>query len=141
MSKDKRHTALCRMTLNTLLALGYKPYYFDSTQSQIDCIVDGVCFAVYHDPFSDTVGYGCVFEPSTAPSAEQLAHLEATLQAENTPFQRLIYAAEDGTVHLESEVSVTALTPQLLERIVAAIKKKNGALEQIKSISYQWEEL
>ena len=140
MTKDKQHTALCRMTLNTLLSLGYKPYYFDSDQTQIDCIIAGVCFAVYHDPFTETVGYGCVFEPNSPVAKEDLARFAEALQSERSPFRHLLYEEQSGTIHLESEIAQEALTPQLLQQIVAAINKKNGTVEQIKSISYQWEE-
>ena len=140
MTKDKQHAALCRMTLNALLALGYKPYYFDSDQTQIDCIIEGVCFAVYHAPFTDSVGYGCVFEPNNEVDAAAMTRFAEALQKEGSPFHHLLYEEESGTIHLESEVAIEALTPQLLQQIVAAINKKNGTVEQIRSISYQWEE-
>ena len=73
------------------------------------------------------------------PDAAMTRFAEA-LQKEGSPFHHLLYEEESGTIHLESEIAIEALTPQLLQQIVAAINKKNGTVEQIRSISYQWEE-
>lgn len=121
---------------NRLLSLGYlsKHCYED----QLDCVINGIAFAIYGSDEDETFGYGCIFEPASGKYADGfLEELQARFKGKYAPFQNLLMC-DEGFIHLEGECEI--YTDRLIDDIVNVLVAENGIASAIKSKSYKWEE-
>ena len=119
-----------------LVSMGYKPT--NPYEEQLDCIINGIAFAIYGDDEDRVFGYGCIFEPQDEAYGDgYVKELEECYKGDYAPFEHL-YTCEDGFVHLEGESEV--YTDGLIEAIVKALSDPEGIGSKIKSNSYVWEE-
>ena len=119
---------------NRLLSLGYFPKHI--YEDQLDCIINGIAFAIYGSDDGETFGFGCVFEPAADKYAEGfLEELKARFDGKYAPFQNLLMC-EDGLLHLEAEID--EYTDLLIDEIVNALLDPEGVASAIKKKSYVW---
>ena len=92
---------------NRLLSLGYFPKHI--YEDQLDCIINGIAFAIYGNNDGETFGFGCIFEPAADKYAESfLEELKARFGDKYAPFQNLLMC-EDGFLHLEKGQAISCL--------------------------------
>ena len=121
---------------NRLLSLGYFPKHI--YEDQLDCIINGIAFAIYGSNDGETFGFGCIFEPAADKYAESfLEELKARFGDKYAPFQNLLMC-EDGFLHLEAENS--DYTDSLIDAIVNSLLDTDGVASAIKAESYVWED-
>ena len=121
---------------NRLLSLGYFPKHI--YEDQLDCIINGIAFAIYGSDDGETFGFGCIFEPAADKYAEGfLEELKARFDGKYAPFQNLLMC-EDGFLHLEAENN--EYTDSLIDAIVNSLLDTDGVASAIKAESYVWEE-
>ena len=119
-----------------LLSLGYSPKH--CYEDQLDCIINGIAFAIYGSDDGETFGFGCIFEPAADKYAEGfLEELEARFDGQYGPFRNLLMC-EDGFLHLEAELD--EYTAPLIDEIVNNLLDPVGVASIIKAESYLWEE-
>ena len=119
---------------NRLLSLGYFPKRI--YDNQLNCIINGISFAIYGSDDGETFGFGCIFEPAADKYAEGfLEELKARFDGKYAPFQNLLMC-EDGLLHLEAEID--EYTDLLIDEIVNALLDPEGVASAIKKKSYVW---
>lgn len=119
-----------------LSSLGYSPKH--NYDDQLDCIINGISFAIYGSDDGKTFGFGCIFEPATDKYAESfLEELKARFDGKYAPFQNLLMC-EDGFLHLEAENN--EYTDSLIDAIVNSLLDTDGVASAIKAESYVWED-
>ena len=102
----------------------------------MDCIINGISFAIYGSDDGKTFGFGCIFEPATDKYAESfLEELKARFDGKFAPFQNLLMC-EDGFLHLEAEND--EYTDSLIDEIVNTLLDPDGVASAIKEKSYVW---
>ena len=119
-----------------LIAFGYSPR--QDFEDQIDCVINGVAFALYGSDDGETFGFGCIFEPAADKYEDGfLEELKAKFKGTYAPFQNLM-TCDDGYIHLESECNV--YTDSLIDAAVNTLLADDGIVHAIKAKSYVWEE-
>lgn len=122
--------------LDKLSELGYSPAFFEDdgeVYEQVDCIIDGVSFAISPDDEDDTLWFSIIFEPDITIDEDEMAKIEAM---EKGVFDELIFA-EDGTVHI-CRATPNDVSVDFSNDIIESITNPNGAIQYLKSISYVW---
>ena len=123
-------------TEKRLLSLGYSPKY--CYEDQLECVINGIAFAIYGSDDGETFGFGCIFEPEADKYREGFfEELKARFKGESSPFENLLIC-EDGLIHLETETET--YTEGLIDSVVNALLDEDGIANAVKAESYIWEE-
>ena len=142
MTNSEKNKKVLNETLTILTEMGYKPYYYDEDEIQVDCLINGLNFAIYCDDTgeSDTFGLGIIFELLDKHSDEEIDKIMEQFETADVPFKYLHYYEEDNTFHVETEMLLDNFSKDVLIEIVNAINSEDTILNTIKKISYIWEE-
>ena len=122
--------------LKKLEDLGYAPAFYEENGmllDQVDCVIDGVSFAICLDDEVDEVWFTVIFEPDRDIDGDEIAKIE---ELDMGVFSDLLFAA-DGTVNFGVNAGFDCPL-DFAEEIVASINYPDGALQYLKSISYVW---
>jgi hypothetical protein len=119
-----------------LSSLGYSPKH--NYDDQLDCIINGISFAIYGSDDGKTFGFGCIFEPATDKYADSFfEQLQVNFEGKYAPFQNL-QMSDDGFIHLEGESDI--YNDSLIDDVVRALSAEEYVANVIKAKSYVWEE-
>lgn len=119
-----------------LNSLGYSPKH--NYDDQLDCIINGISFAIYGSDDGKTFGFGCIFEPETNKYADGFfEELQVNFEGKYAPFQNL-QMSDDGFIHLEGESDI--YNDSLIDDVVRALSAEEYVANVIKAKSYVWEE-
>jgi hypothetical protein len=119
-----------------LNSLGYSPKH--NYDDQLDCIINGISFAIYGSDDGKTFDFGCIFEPATDKYADGFfEELQVNFEGKYAPFQNL-QMSDDGFIHLEGESDI--YNDSLIDDVVRALSAEEYVANVIKAKSYVWEE-
>lgn len=119
-----------------LNSLGYSPKH--NYDDQLDCIINGISFAIYGSDDGKTFGFGCIFEPATDKYADGFfEELQVNFEGKYAPFQNLLMS-DDGFIHLVGESDI--YNDSLIDDVVRALSAEEYVANVIKAKSYVWEE-
>ena len=119
-----------------LNSLGYSPK--NNCDDQLDCIINGISFALYGSEGDESFGFGCIFEPAADKYSDGFfEELQANFDGKYAPFQNLLMS-DDGFIHLEGECDV--YNDNLIDDVVKALRSEEHVASAIKAKSYVWEE-
>ena len=122
--------------LKKLEDLGYAPAFYEEDGTvfeQVDCVIDGVSFAICTDDELDELWFTIIFEPERDIDEDEMAKIEGL---DMGVFCDLLFA-DDGTVHFSVNAGFDCPL-DFAEEIVASINNPDGAIQYLKSISYVW---
>ena len=142
MTNLEKNKKVLKDSLTILTEMGYKPYYYDEDEIQVNCIINGTSFAIFCDDTgeSDTFGLGIIYEVIEEYSEEEIDKIMDSFESADVPFKYLHYFEEENSFHVETEMLLDEFSKEALIEIVDAINSEDNILNTIKKISYIWEE-
>ena len=142
MTNLEKNKKVLKESLTILSEMGYKPYYYDENEIQVDCLINGLDFAIYCDDTgeSDTFGLGIIYELIDEHSDEEIDKIMEAFELADVPFKYLHYFEDENSFHVETDILLDEFSKDVLIEIVNAINSEDNILNTIRNISYIWEE-